>query len=292
MSKPLLALAVCLFLSTTTHLGADDDAVKLHAAAVAKIQAGSFAEAIALLDQCIAKDPATAVYWKDRGRARQMLDDLDGAIADYDRAIAVEPALAMAWNNRGCARRSKGDHTGAMADLARAIALDPKLDFAYVNRGYTHIVLGDLAAAKADIERALELGTKYRDYPALWLWTIRARMGDKPAADDGLRKHLATLAPDAAARSFAARLAALLLGDADEAGFLAELDKDTTPEGKGMRCEAHYFAGTRQRVLGRDESAVQHFRKAVAQQAPGYVEHHAALRALEEMGHATAELDK
>lgn len=49
------------------------------------------------------------------------------AILVYDKVIEQEPALAVAFYERGRARHLAGDARGAMDDLKRALQLDPSL---------------------------------------------------------------------------------------------------------------------------------------------------------------------
>ena len=64
---------------------------------------------------------ARAYY--DRGCAKKMARDLDGAIADCTEAIRLDPKDATAYNNRGFAKYEKGDLDGAIADYTEAARL-------------------------------------------------------------------------------------------------------------------------------------------------------------------------
>lgn len=69
----------------------------------------------------------TARDYTNRGVARQIKGDVDGAIADYTKAIEIDPRLAPAYNNRGNARRDIGDVNGAIADCSKAIEIGSRV---------------------------------------------------------------------------------------------------------------------------------------------------------------------
>ena len=107
--------------------------------------------------------PHSAVFYYNRGIAKQVKGDLDGAIADYNRAIESSPRYAHAYTNRGRAKKVKGDLDGALADYNRAIELDPDDVRAYSNRGFAKWTMGHLDDALADYDRAIERDPKYID---------------------------------------------------------------------------------------------------------------------------------
>jgi Flp pilus assembly protein TadD len=61
----------------------------------------------------------------NRGSARQVSGDLDGALADFERAIHLAPALPEAWSNRAFLRAARGDRAGAVADYVEALRVAP-----------------------------------------------------------------------------------------------------------------------------------------------------------------------
>src|SRR5882724_3529440 len=73
--------------------------------------------------------------YNERGIAKGVKGDIDGAIADFTHAIELYPKYGTAYNNRGLAKKNKGDLDGAIADGTRAIELDPKDAGAHSNRG-------------------------------------------------------------------------------------------------------------------------------------------------------------
>ena len=64
-----------------------------------------------------------AIAFDNRGTARQLKGDLDGAIQDFTEAIRLEPDYARAFHDRGATRARKGDAAGAQQDNSRAIQL-------------------------------------------------------------------------------------------------------------------------------------------------------------------------
>ena len=102
-----------------------------------------------------------ANVYNERGIAKGVKGDVDGAIADFTRAIELYPKYSTAYTNRGLAKKNKGDLEGAIADCTRAIELDPKDAGAYSNRGIAKQAQGDLNRAIADYTRAIELDPKY-----------------------------------------------------------------------------------------------------------------------------------
>ena len=99
--------------------------------------------------------------YNERGIAKGVKGDIDGAIADFTRAIELYPKYSTAYTNRGLAKKNKGDLNGAIADCTRAIELDPKDAGGYGNRGIAKHAKGDLNGAIADYTRAIELDPKY-----------------------------------------------------------------------------------------------------------------------------------
>lgn len=114
--------------------------------------AGEPQKGLALLDQAIAQNPASAMPYVNRGAVLSQLRRFPEAREALEQALALNPGLTEAWCNRGNIARETGDIDGAMADYARALALKPGDRQALWNRGMTRLLLGDWSQGWADYE--------------------------------------------------------------------------------------------------------------------------------------------
>ncbi len=87
---------------------------------------GGYEKAIAMLDSQIAgvqkpSDRLDLLYYQ-RGFAKELKGDVDGAVADYSQAIAIKPSYeAGAYSKRGDIKKARGDLSGAIADYQFAV---------------------------------------------------------------------------------------------------------------------------------------------------------------------------
>jgi tetratricopeptide (TPR) repeat protein len=114
-------------------------------------------DSMTLWTHALALDPANYIAATNRGVARQLAGDIDGAVADYDAALAANRAHAEAYKNRGTARAARGQWDAAIVDYDVAIRLKPQYADAYVSRGAAREQKSDLAGALADYAQACML---------------------------------------------------------------------------------------------------------------------------------------
>ena len=62
---------------------------------------GRSRQALSALDEVLAKMPANAAAWTNRGLVQIDLGLVEESIASYDRALAIDTRIAAAWINRG-----------------------------------------------------------------------------------------------------------------------------------------------------------------------------------------------
>ena len=81
------------------------------------------------------QEELTAQEWFEKGYVFQEANSLDEAMRCYTEAIRLRADFAEAYYNRGVARRLKGDHNGATQDYNKAVQFNPAYARSYVKPG-------------------------------------------------------------------------------------------------------------------------------------------------------------
>jgi tetratricopeptide (TPR) repeat protein len=124
-----------------------------------------FRESFRVAEACshlIAKDPADAALYYDRGNAWLRGDLFDRAIADFDQAIRLNPKNVSYYYTRGNAYAAQAfihgsDFRLAIPDLDQAIGFNPKEADYYYDRGSVYEEIDDHDRAIADFDQAIRL---------------------------------------------------------------------------------------------------------------------------------------
>ena len=181
--------------ATALHRGGDPHAnlsPRQHLAVAAQhLAAGRYPQALAVLDQAIARYPHEAELFNLRAalalrqnRVRQALADMeqavklapdnplyrvsranlylkferkDEALSDLDAAVMLAPDLIPARFNRGALLANLGREAEALADFEHCTQVEPELPAPWFNRGAMHWALGQRQAARDDLRHFLEL---------------------------------------------------------------------------------------------------------------------------------------
>ncbi|MBN1273010.1 MAG: tetratricopeptide repeat protein [Candidatus Aminicenantes bacterium] len=114
-------------------------------------------EAVKYYEKFVERYPEKALYYYNRGLARQIGEDFEKALEDYSKAIQLDEKYISAYLNRGLVRYKLGDLEGAIQDYGRVIELDPKNSKAYNMRGRIRIDLGYYEEAILDFTSALQI---------------------------------------------------------------------------------------------------------------------------------------
>lgn len=112
---------------------------------------------LTLFSDVIAKNPNVEFAYTNRGNAKKVMQDYEGALNDYNKAVELKPNSSFPYNNRGVIEASMKDYDGALKDFNKAIKLFPKYVEAYCNRGHLKKSLGDYKGAIKDYDKAIEL---------------------------------------------------------------------------------------------------------------------------------------
>ncbi len=105
---------------------ADERARALFKRGTARIEAGSYPEAVADFSQAIGLRPEYGEAFHNRGVAKWRQKDLEGALADFDESITLgQVELWRAYKVRGDLKTELGQIDGAIADYQRSLAIRP-----------------------------------------------------------------------------------------------------------------------------------------------------------------------
>jgi tetratricopeptide (TPR) repeat protein len=118
-------------------------------------QKGDYTNAIALLNQLIARHPHSAIDYNNRGLLYFQCGQVQKAFCDYNKAVRLNPKLASAYNNRANCYAARGELIAAIADYQKALDLNPCYVRAWLNQGITWRELGEYEKAIDNLEVAL-----------------------------------------------------------------------------------------------------------------------------------------
>jgi len=129
----------------------------LHYLGVLEAQRGRGAEALALIERALARDPRAAAIHFNRGNILQGLNRPAEALASYDQVLVLMPQNAAAHYNRGVILQKLGRHEAALASYDRALAIEPADAEVLTNRGIALYELRRYEEALASYDRALAI---------------------------------------------------------------------------------------------------------------------------------------
>lgn len=145
--------------------------------------AGSFREALALVDALIAAMPGEAPLLFQRARVLHQLERFEEARAAVKTVVAKKPEHAGAWTLRAELGEAEGVTYDPEPDLRRAIALDPKLARA---RYILAVVLREKEVEEesaTQLDTALDLDARLHEALAYRASILRADSWADPEAD-------------------------------------------------------------------------------------------------------------
>lgn len=91
------------------------------------------------------------------GNAHAKSGNHSQALAELNQAIAKDPYNARAYKLRGHVYYAMGDYKQSLQDLERVVYLAPDSPNAYCDRAIAHSMVGNHGAALLDVEHALNL---------------------------------------------------------------------------------------------------------------------------------------
>jgi tetratricopeptide (TPR) repeat protein len=126
------------------------------AEASALMSQGKFKDAIAVLDQAVAKNQDLYMVYKMRASLKRMMGDFAGALSDFSAALELKAEDGELYEQRAMMRLyTRGDASLILADLDAAISYGRKHEKVYSTRAMIRGQLRDFAGAVADYETAI-----------------------------------------------------------------------------------------------------------------------------------------
>ncbi len=204
--------------------------------------------------------------------------DLTGVMAEASRLVATYPNDANGWANRAFIKMRMGDLDGAMSDYNQALILNSLNAEALRGRGLLRQARGNFQGALVDLQgfcNATSLVDPLQWYGRIWVWTAQAQLGHKNQANQDLAAFLAGQDPPAPG-DWPSKIAAFFLNRITEADLLATANASDAAVRSGNLCEAWYYAGMKQLVVGDKHKATDCFRKCMATKQVNFSEYQSA----------------
>ena len=150
-------LKAMIFVNEGLQAAPGDRAMRLLRAEIYLAQ-GQCPAGIREYDALLAERPDDALALGNRGLARSMTGDTDGALEDLDRAIEIQPGNATALVNRGMLLAKRGMLRRALKDFEAAIRIAPEDVRLLHNLAVLYLKLGEHDSAVAHLRKAAKLG--------------------------------------------------------------------------------------------------------------------------------------
>jgi tetratricopeptide (TPR) repeat protein len=125
----------------------------------AKLQ--NFKQAIIWYDSAINTQPQEADYYVNRGLARKLSGDHDGAISDYRAALKLNPSHELALNNLLSSQEKTAAGASRMDELIEA---NPSLPYPYAERAFERMETKNWKGALEDYNKAIEIDSTNEEY--------------------------------------------------------------------------------------------------------------------------------
>ena len=232
---------------------------------------GYYPEALRHAEAAVATEPQNGRFRYGLGVVLAEHGRFAEAIDNFDKAIAAHPGLTYAWLERGAARLANGDGAGAAADWAKARETAPTLIWTRWYPATGDFLAGRFAGAATEFEAVAKAEAGFASAP-VWAWIARRRAG----ATAGV--------PTMSTKEWPAPVLDFFAGTTSADQLLAIAAEDTKSGDPRRIGEAHFFIGQKALIDGQAEAARNHFRKAVAVDAPRHVWKMAAERELHRLG--------
>ncbi len=145
------------YYSRVIDLSPDKAAMAYNNRGIAKGIMGDLNGALEDFNEAIRRDDSHPSAFYNRGLTFFKLEQWNDALNDINAAISLAPNHGESYELRGSIKRSLEDESGAFEDYTKAIELAPDNPIAYFHRSLIRKNNNDMMGAMGDINRAIEL---------------------------------------------------------------------------------------------------------------------------------------
>jgi tetratricopeptide (TPR) repeat protein len=234
-----------------------DHAPTLHLLGVLAFQDRRGDEALALLQQAIARDPTQASFHHSLGESYRGLGQWDAAIDCFEEALRLDANLFAAHYSLGLLAAQQQDWKGAVAALCEAVRLKPEAAEAHDHLAGVYFELGRREEALDELRRVVALRGNSAE-AHVNLGNVQQEMGRLDEAIASFQSAI-RLRPDLTGAHFNLGNALRSAGRLDEAAASYRQALRLAPD----FAQAHNNLGAALRDRGDNDAAAVAFREAV-----------------------------
>lgn len=214
-------------------------------------------------------DEQRAQLFYDRGVIYDSVGLRSLARLDFNRALKLKPDLVDAYNFIGIQFTQLQEFNQAYDSFDSALELQPEHEYAYLNRGIALYYGGRPSLARDDFQ-VFHHGKSNDPYRLLWLYLAEYEISPEQATKD-----LSIRASQVADNVWAKNIINLYLGSSTQGEFIKDLTMNisTNKELSDRLCEAYFYLGKYNQLLGRNDVAVNFYKLALSTNVFEFVEH-------------------
>ncbi len=227
--------------------------------------------AIADFESATKHDPKLAEAYRYAGELKLNKGDFDGAIEAFTQAIILSEETKSIhteffYGMRSSAKLSKQDVSGALADRNECIKLSPGNYHNYRHRGVIFYLKHDWRSALNDFQSAIEHAVKWapdgQEIDHVYIWIMRARLGERVAGDKELAEYVKNHANSPGAK-WASKVAGVMLGQLPAKEIIPKSDPFAHWTEVVTRHAPWYYLGMSEVLIGNNDKAKELFTKCL-----------------------------
>jgi len=214
-------------------------------------------------------DEQRAQLFYDRGVIYDSVGLRSLARLDFNRALKLKPTLVDAYNFIGIQLTQLQEFNQAYDSFDSALELKPDHEYAYLNRGIA-LYYGSRPTLARDDFKKFHHGQANDPYRLLWLYLAEYQIDKVQAAKD-----LSLRASQVDDNVWAKNIINLYLDGITQGTFIHNLTKNisTNKELSDRLCEAYFYLGKYNQLLGKEHVAANFFKLALSTNVFEFVEH-------------------